>query len=142
MDLHIIFFLASPSPEFSGAVFPECHLHLQSYLVHLIPDLSWIWWVTLACFFRALLDFSSSRRQSQFPLSFHFSASESVLIFDLWWPRLFLSHCPCCLTGILGRSGDKLMYLRGCPLCSWLPPCSWAPGREGACQFVCGFVPI
>lgn len=127
----------SPSPGFSGPVFPECHSHPQSCPVHLIPGLCWIWWLTLASFFQGLLDFSPSRLPSQFPRSFCFPSSKSVLTSDPWWPLLYLPHCPGCWSGILGRSGDKLTYLSASSLYSALGRLPAAGLRKAGNLSVC-----
>lgn len=116
VDVHFVLPLAAPSPGFARSVLPERHSHLQSYPVHLIPGLSGICWLTLTSFFQALLDFSPSRLPRQLPLAFHFPSSKSLLTPDFWWLLLSLSHCPCCLSGVLGRSGDKLAYSSACSL--------------------------
>lgn len=129
LAVHFHLLLASPSP--GSFWFTPIFSHICCVQFLAFPGFGGSCWLFLFRHFPWQLDFSFSRLENQFPLLLPLSIFQKFVTSDLWWFILFHSHCPCCLSGILERRGDKLMYVSGCSFYSVLGCLLLARLQEG-----------
>lgn len=129
-----------PSSGFSGSVSPERRSHLPSYLVHLIPGLSWIWWLTLASLFPGILGFLFLRATKSVSRILPLSIFQTFFTFG-GLSSSFLVALAVCKAFEEGEEINSCIYV--CAVFILLLAASLLLGfRKAGNSSVCGFVSI